>query len=70
MRGWEKKKKAARDLVRCRPELGTDGGAPSVVRRAVGLTSAPIKVDDPETRKLPICAFNGPTVEAPKARMT
>jgi hypothetical protein len=55
MRAWEKKQKAARDLVRRRPELGTNGGAPTAVRRAVGLTSAPIKVDDPETRKLPIC---------------
>jgi hypothetical protein len=39
---WEKQKKAARDLVRARPELGTNGGAPTGVRRAVvGLTSGP-----------------------------
>jgi hypothetical protein len=35
MQTWEKKKKVARDLVLARPELGTDGGEPSVVRRAV-----------------------------------
>jgi hypothetical protein len=57
MRGWEKKLKAAREPVRRRLELGTNGGAPTAVWRAVGLTSAPIKVDDPETRKLPICAL-------------
>jgi hypothetical protein len=28
MQTWEKKKKAARDLVQARRELGTDGGAP------------------------------------------
>jgi hypothetical protein len=35
MQTWERKKEAAGDLVRARPELGTDGGEPSVVRRAV-----------------------------------
>jgi hypothetical protein len=50
MRSSEKKRKAARDLARARPELGTDGGAPTAVRRVVGLTSAPVKVDDPEIR--------------------
>jgi hypothetical protein len=33
-------------LPRRRPELGTNGGAPTAVRRAVRLTSAAIKVDD------------------------
>ena len=32
-----------------RPELGTNGGGPSVARRAVGLTSAPVKVETRET---------------------
>jgi hypothetical protein len=50
MRAWEKRLKATRDTVRRRLELGTNGGAPTAVRRAVGLTSAPVMVDDPEIR--------------------
>jgi hypothetical protein len=38
--GWEKNPKAARDLARSWLELGTDGSAPSLVRRVVGLTAS------------------------------
>jgi hypothetical protein len=42
MRAWEKRLKAARDTGEEAAELGTNGGAPTAVRRAVGLTSAPV----------------------------